>query len=92
MGEEPDRRVLARERLAGELIVLARHDAEQGRLAGAVVAEHADLRAVVERQPDPLQDLPLRRDGLAKILHGENEFGHVQSSRWFNVTVRTRRG
>ena len=74
--EEPHRRVLGRERLPRELIVLARHHAEQGRLAGAVVAEHADLRAVIERQPDPLQDLPLRRDGLAKILHREDEFGH----------------
>jgi hypothetical protein len=76
LGQEADRRPLRRERLAGELVVLAGHDAQQRRLAGAVVAQHADLRAVIEREPDPLQDLPLGRDGLSKVLHREDELGH----------------
>ena len=50
-----------RPRLAEELLVDAGHDPQQRALAGAVVAEHADLGARVERQPDPLQDLALRR-------------------------------
>ena len=58
-----------RPRLAEEVLVLACHDAQQRRLTGAVVAEHADLRARVERQPDALQDLALGRDDLAQILH-----------------------
>ena len=58
-----------RPRLAEEVLVDARHDAQQRALAGAVVAEHADLRARIERQPDAFQDLALRRHELAQILH-----------------------
>ena len=54
-------------------------------LAGAVGAEHADLRARIERQPDALQNLPLGRDDLAEILHHVNELrgthGSVSASR-----------
>src|SRR5262249_14584622 len=67
---------LGRNRLAGDVVVEARHDAEQRALTGAVVTEHADLRSGVEGEPDALQDLlPLRRD-LPEILHGEDELGH----------------
>src|SRR2546426_543821 len=58
-------------RLAEEVAVDAGHDAQQRRLAGAVGAEHADLRPVEEREIDAAQDLPLGRDNLAKILHDE---------------------
>ena len=52
-------------RLAEELLVDAGHDAQERALARAVVAEHADLRARIKRQPDPFQDLALRRHELA---------------------------
>jgi len=55
--------------LAEEVLVDPGHDPEQRALAGAVVAEHADLRARVERQPDAFQDLALGRHELAEILH-----------------------
>ena len=55
--------------LAGKAVVLARHDAQQGRLARAVEAQHADLGAGQERQPDILQDLLPARVGLVQTLH-----------------------
>ena len=58
--------------LAQEIRVHAGHDAQERALAGAVRAEHADLGAGEEREPDALQDLPLGRDDLAKILHRED--------------------
>ena len=61
--------------LADEVLVHARHDAQQRALAGAVGAEHADLRAGEEGQPDALEDLALRRDHLAEVLHREDESG-----------------
>jgi hypothetical protein len=57
-----DRDAVRRPGLAVNVLVEAGHDLEQGRLAGAVMAEHADLRARQERQPDILQDLPAARD------------------------------
>src|SRR5262249_9689136 len=64
-------------RLAQKIAVDARHDAEQRGLAGAVGAEHADLRPVEEREPDAPEDLPFGRDDLPEILHHERVFaGH----------------
>jgi hypothetical protein len=66
------------ERLAEEVAVDAGHDAQQGGLAGAVGAQHPDLRPVEKRQPDSPEDLPLGRDDLPEILHDERVFaGHI---------------
>src|SRR4029079_15290719 len=51
----------------------ARHDLQERRLARAVRAEDADLRARQERQPDPLQDLPVRRIDLPQVPHRVDE-------------------
>ena len=64
---DPD--AVGRLRVAEEVLVDARHDAEQGRLAGAVRAEDADLRARVERQEDALQDLLVRGVDPTEVLH-----------------------
>src|SRR5207244_5481640 len=58
-------------RLAEEVTVDAGHDAEQRGLAGAVRAEHPDLRSVEKRQPDAAEDLPLGRDDLPEIFYDE---------------------
>ena len=73
---------LGGERFAHELPVLARHDLQEGGLSGAVRPEDADLGAEVKRQPDPLQDLALRRDRSAQVLHGEDELGRHHFSSW----------
>ena len=69
LGEEPDARALGRERLAGEVLLDARHDLQQRRLAGAVQAEDADLGSGKERQIDALENLALRRHDLPQIDH-----------------------
>jgi len=56
--------------LADEIGVHAGHDPQDGRLAGAVEAEQADLRAGEEGQRDVLEDLALGRNGLADTVHG----------------------
>src|SRR5262249_34539295 len=63
---------VGRPRLAGEILVLARHDPQERRLPGAVQTEDADLRARQERQPDSAQDLALRRNDLPQVLHRED--------------------
>ncbi len=52
-----------------ELLVDARHDAQQGRLAGAVQAQHADLGAGEEAQGDVFDDQSLRRHHLGDAIH-----------------------
>ena len=61
---------------AVDLGVDAGHDAQQGRLTGAVEAEHADLGAREERQGDVLEDFPLRRHDLAEPMHGIDVLSH----------------
>ena len=58
--------------LAIILLVEAGHDLEQGRLAGAVDAEHADLGVGVERQMDVIEHLP-GRVALGQTLHEIDE-------------------
>ena len=53
----------------GEILIEARHDAQQRRLAGAVEAEHADLRARQKRQPNVLQHLAPAGIGLGETFH-----------------------
>lgn len=56
--------------LAFDLGVDAGHDPQQGGLARAVQAEHADLGAGEERQGDVLEDFTLGRNDLADPMHG----------------------
>ena len=48
------------------------HDPQQRRLARAVVAEHADLRARVERQRDVVEHRLVRRVDLGQAVHRED--------------------
>src|SRR2546430_2457293 len=48
-------------RLPKNAFVDTRHDAQQRALAGAVGAEHADLGAEVEREPDVVENLDVGR-------------------------------
>ena len=68
-GEIADLGPLGGPGLADELLDLAGHDLQQRALAGAVEAQHADLGAREERQPDILQDLAVGRIDLPQILH-----------------------
>ena len=63
-------------RFAGEIRVEAGHDPEERRLAGAVRADDADLRAVEKREPDVLKDDGVGRVNLAQPFHGVDEFRH----------------
>ena len=47
------------------------HDPQERALARAVAADHADLGAGVERQPDVLEDVFLAV-GLGEVFDGEN--------------------
>jgi hypothetical protein len=59
--------------LAGIVLVEPRHDLEQGRFAGAVDAENADLGVRIERQMDVVEHLAVTRVGLGKTLHEVDE-------------------
>ncbi len=71
-----DAQVRHRDRLALEVLVLPGHDPEQGRLARAVQAEHADLRAGEEAERDVLEDDALGRHDLAHAPHGVDVLRH----------------
>src|SRR6185503_645126 len=71
--QKADARAFTRPCLALEVVIDAGHDAEQRRLPRSVRAEHADLGAVVEGQPDAAQNLPRRRDDLAQVFHDIDE-------------------
>ena len=68
-----------RDGFAFDVLVEAGHDFQQRGLARAVQAQHADLGAGEEGQRDVLQDLSLRRHGLADAVHGEDVLRHVCS-------------
>ena len=74
--------VLARPCLAREILVDPCHDLDQGRLAGAVGADDADLRALIELQVDVAQHrLGGAGEGLGHVLHHEGVLGgHVRVS------------
>ena len=63
-----------------KLRVLAGHDAQQRALAGAVHAEHADLRAEIEREPDVFEHPGVGRMHLPEALHGVDELRHGGNS------------
>jgi len=60
--------------LAVDLGVAAGEDAHERRFAGAVEAEHADLRPVVKREGDVAEDF-LALDFLRDAEHRENDLG-----------------
>src|SRR5262249_16278426 len=95
LGQVPRPYAVGRLGFAEEVLIDAGHDPEQGALARAVGAEHADLGARVERQPDALEDLALGRDDLFQVLHRENELvGHrvwiIPGAPWFSLTNHPR--
>ena len=61
--------------LADVVLVDAGHDAQQGGLARAVEAEHADLGAVVEAERDVAQDLFVGRMDAPHLVHGVDDLG-----------------
>jgi hypothetical protein len=73
----PDPGARKRTRVAEEVLVHARHDAQQGGLARAVGPEDADLGAGVEREVDALEDLSGGGHDLSEVAHREDVFaGH----------------
>ena len=76
LGQVADADPLADLGLPQDLRVVARHDAEQRALTCPVVPEHADLGGWQEGQRDPLEQHAIRRNDLAEVLHGVDEFGH----------------
>ena len=65
-----------RHRLALEVEIGTRHDAQQAGLARAVESEHADLGAGEERERDVLEDNALGGHDLAHPVHGVNVLSH----------------
>ena len=57
-----------------EFLVDARHDAQQGRLTGTVLADDANLRPVIEAERNVLQHFLVGRIGLGHLVHVEDEF------------------
>ena len=70
LGQVPDGRAGRDPGLAVRGLVQAGHDPKQRGLAGAVRAEHADLRAGQERERDLAQHLPLGAEELVRPVHG----------------------
>ncbi len=77
LGQETDGIALVHERLAGEVLVLAGHDAQERGLARPVGADDADLGAVEKRKPDALEDLLALRGRLPQVLHAVDELRHA---------------
>ena len=67
--EQADGRLRVELRDAGGRLLEPRHDPEERRLPRAVRPEHADLRAVQERQRDVLKHLPVRAVELVGPVH-----------------------
>jgi hypothetical protein len=60
-----------------DLFVDARHDFEQGGLARAVGAQHANLGSGEEGQGNVFQNLTLRRHDFADAVHTKNVLSHL---------------
>ena len=71
--EEADREPGREAGLAGEAVVVARHDAQQRRLARAVGAQHADLGPRVEGEADVREHLAVGRVEAAELVGREDE-------------------
>jgi hypothetical protein len=59
-----------------DLLVQSGHDLEQGGLAGAVGAQHADLGAGEKAERHLLEDVALGRHDLADLVHGKYVLSH----------------
>jgi hypothetical protein len=71
--EVADRGAREQLRVARDVVVQAAHDLEQRRLARAVVAEHADLRPLVEGERQVVEDRLVRRHALGDAVHRVDE-------------------
>jgi hypothetical protein len=67
-----NRDALTRKGFAAEVRVETGHDFEQRRLAGAIRAENANLRAGEKRKPDVLENDGIGRMCLPEPLHSED--------------------
>jgi hypothetical protein len=74
--QEADAQARHRRCFAFVFLVLAGHDAQQARLAGAVQAQHADLGAGEERKGDVLQDDALGGNHLPHAVHRVHVLRH----------------
>jgi hypothetical protein len=79
--EEADARVRRQLGGAGRRLFLAGHDPQERRLARAVRAEHADLRAGEERQGDVRQHLAVGAVELVDPVHRVDVFAAHASRR-----------
>ena len=77
LGQIPNLQARHWDGFALDLFVDARHDFEQGGLAGAVGTQHANLGAGEEGQGNVFQDLTLGRHDLADAVHTENVLSHL---------------
>ncbi len=78
LGQEADGVAIGQPGLTAELGLLSGHDPEQGRLASAVAADHADLRARIEREVHRLEDLFAVGGHLRQVTHVIDELlGHA---------------
>ncbi len=75
LGEETDGETRGQARLAREVVILTRHDLEQGGLAGAIASDHADLGTRIEGEVDTFQDLAIGRIEAPQVAHGEDVLG-----------------
>ncbi len=71
--QEADRESRRDPGFAAVAIVLARHDAEERRLAGAIGPDDADLGTWIKRQVDPLEDLAVGRVEASQVTHRVDE-------------------
>ncbi len=72
-----DAQVGHRDRLAIEVLIDLRHDANQRRFAGAIKAEEADLCAGKKRKGNVFEDLALGRNHLADADQGIDVLRHA---------------
>src|SRR6185312_9824475 len=63
-----------------KVVIHAGHDPEERRLAGAVGAEHPDLGAGVEGEPDAIEDDARRWNHLAQVFHDVDELWRHECS------------
>jgi hypothetical protein len=70
LGQVPDGESGCEPGLAGEAVILAGHDLEEGGLPRAVGADDPDFGAGIEGEVDPLQDFPVRWVEASQVTHG----------------------
>src|SRR4051812_49431913 len=69
--QDPDCKARCQLGDAFEVLVYPGHDPQECTLAGAIAAQHADLRAGIEREPNILENFALT-DFLGQALHLKN--------------------